>query len=127
MHRPRDNKGRYIKIRKNIETKPPTTKPLTPEVYERKRDPSLGKNSRQAQIQSSQSIKLGIESPEWTKEFSILWEEDMDPNNNGEERERLAREAREEVDRAREEGERIRQEVERKAKEDEDRGSNNEE
>ena len=51
----------------------------------------------------------------------------MDPNNNGEERERLEREAREVVERAMLEGERIRQEAERKAKEDEDRGSNNEE
>ena len=124
MYRPRDNKGRYIKIRNNIETKPSTTKPLTPKVQERKRDLSLGKVSRQEQIQCSQSIKLGIESPEWTKEFTILWEEDMDPNNNGEEIERLAREA---VDRARLEGESIRQEDERKAKEDEDGGSNNEE
>ena len=66
MHRPRDNKGRYVKIRNSIETKPPTIKPLTPKVQER-RDSSLGKISRQTQ--SSQSIKLGIESPEWTKEF----------------------------------------------------------
>ena len=101
MHRPRDNKGRYVKIRNNIETKPPTTKLLTPEVQETKRDSSLGKICRQAQIQSSQSIKLGIESPEWTKEFLVIWEEDMDPNNNGEERERLEREAREAVERAR--------------------------
>ena len=48
----------------------------------------------------------------------------MDPNNNGEEREILSREA---VDRAREEGEIIRWEAERKAREDEGRGSNNEE
>ena len=54
MHRPRDNKGRYIKIRNNIGTKPPTTKPLTSKVQERRRDSSLGKISRQAQ--SSQSI-----------------------------------------------------------------------
>ena len=84
MHRPRDNKGRYIKIRKNIGTKAPTTKPLTPEVQERRRDSSLGKIS--SQTQSSQSIKLGIESLEWTEEFSVLWEEHMDPNNNVEER-----------------------------------------
>ena len=64
MHRPRDNKGRYIKIRNNIETKPPTTKPLTLEVQQRRRYSSLGKISRQTQ--SSQSIKLGIESPGWT-------------------------------------------------------------
>ena len=51
----------------------------------------------------------------------------MDPDNNGEERERLAREEREAVDRVREEGEKIRWEAERKAKEDEDIGSNNEE
>ena len=108
MHRPRDNKCRYIKIRKNIETKPPTTKPLTPEVQERKRDLCLGKISRQAQIQSIQSTKLGIQSNGWTKEFSILWEEYMDPNNNGEEKERLEREAREAVERARLKGERIR-------------------
>ena len=101
MHRPRDNKERYVKIRKNIKTKPPTTKPLTLEVQERRRDSSLGKISRQAQVQSSQSIKLGIESPGWTKEFSVLWEKDMDPNKNGEERERLEREAREAVERAR--------------------------
>lgn len=89
MHRPMDNKGRYIKTRNKIEMKPPTTKPLTLEVHERKRDSSLGKISRQAQVQYSQSIKPGIESPEWTKEFLVLWEEDMNPNNNGEERERL--------------------------------------
>ena len=118
MHRPRDNKGRYVKIRINIETKSPTTKLLTPEVQERNRDSSLRKISRQAQIQSSQSIKLGTESPEWTKEFLVLWEDNMDPNKNGEERERLAREA---VDREREDGERIRHEAKRKAKEDEDR------
>ena len=92
MHRHEDNKGTCVKIRKNIETKPPTTKPLTPEVQERKTDQSLGKISRQAQIQYSESTKLGTESPEWTKEFSILWVEDMDPNNNGVERERLERE-----------------------------------
>ena len=51
----------------------------------------------------------------------------MDLNNNGEERERLEREAREAVERARLDGEIIRREVERKSKEDEDRGSNNEE
>ena len=68
------------------------------------------------------TTKLGIESPKWTKEFSIFWEEDMDPNNNREERE-----AREAVERARLEGERIWQEFERKDKLDEDRGSNNEE
>jgi hypothetical protein len=63
----------------------------------------------------------------WTKEFSILWEEEMDPNNNNEElRERLEREAREAVENARLEGEMLRREAERKAKEDEDRGSNNE-
>ena len=55
MHRPRDNKGRYIKIRNIIETKTLTTKLLTPEVQ--RRDSSLGKISRQAQ--SSQSIKIG--------------------------------------------------------------------
>ena len=70
MHRPRDSKGRYIKIRNNIETKTPTTKLLTPKVQERRRDSSLGKISRQAQ--SSQSIKLGITYLEWTKEFSVL-------------------------------------------------------
>ena len=36
MHRPKDNKGRYIKIRNNIETKPPTIKPLILEVQEKK-------------------------------------------------------------------------------------------
>ena len=51
----------------------------------------------------------------------------MDPNINGEEGERLEREARKAVERARLDGERIRREAERKAKEDEDRGSNNEE
>ena len=124
MYRPRDNKGRYIKIRNNIETKPSTTKPLTPKVQERRRDSSSGKISRQAQVQSSQSIKLGIESLGWTKEFLVLWEEDMDPNINGEERQRLEREA---IARTRLEGERIRWEAERKAKEDDDRWSNNEE
>ena len=77
MHRPTNSKGRYIKMRNNIGTKPPTTKQLTPEVQERRRDSSFGKISRQTQ--SSQSIKLGIESREWTKEFSVLWEEGMDP------------------------------------------------
>ena len=114
LYASRDNKGRYIKIRQNIETRPPTTKPLTLEAQERKIDPSLGKNSRQAQIQSSQSTKLVLQSLEWTKEFSVLWEGDMNPNNNGKERERLAREAREAIDRSREEGERLRQEDERK-------------
>ena len=90
MHRPRDSKGRYIKIRNNIETKTPTTKLLTIEVQ--RRDSSLRKISRQAQ--SSQSIKLGKESLWWTKEFSVLWEEEMDPNNNEEMRERLEREVR---------------------------------
>ena len=99
MHRPRNSKGRYIKFRNNIETKPPTTKPLTLEVQERRRDSSLGKISRQAQ--SSQSIKLGIESLEWTKEFSVLWEEEMDANNNQEIRERLEKEAREALEKAR--------------------------
>ena len=70
MHRPRNSKGRYIKIRNNIETKTPTTKLLTLKVQERIRDSSLGKISRQTQ--SSQSIKLGIESLECTKEFSVL-------------------------------------------------------
>ena len=65
MHRPRYKKGRHIKIRNNIETKTPTTKLLSPEVQERRKYSSLGKISRQAQ--SSQSIKLGIESLEWTK------------------------------------------------------------
>ena len=124
MHRPRDSKGRYIKIRNIIETKTPTTKLLTLEVQ--RRDSSLGKISRQAQ--SSQSIKLGKESQGWTKEFSVLWEEEMDPNNtnNEELRDRLEREAREAVENARIEGEMLRREAERKAKEDEDRGSNNE-
>jgi hypothetical protein len=124
MHRPRDSKGRYIKTRNIIETKTPTTKLLTPEVQ--RRDSSLGKISRQAQ--SSQSIKLGKESQSWSKEFSVLWEEEMDPNNNNNEelRDRLEREAREEVENARIEGEMLRREAERKAKEDEDRGSNNE-
>ena len=103
----------------------PTTKLLTPEVQERRRDSSLWKISRQTQ--SSQSIKLGIESLEWTKEFLVLWEEEMDPNNNEEIRERLEREAREALEKAKLEGEMLRWEVERKAKEDEDRGSNNEE
>ena len=67
MHRPKDNKGRCVKIRKNIEAKPPITKALTPKVQERKIDSSLGKFSRQEQIQSSQSVKLGIQSLEWTK------------------------------------------------------------
>ena len=125
MHIPRDSKGRYIKIRNNIETKTPTTKLLTPEVQERRIDSSLGKISRQAQ--SSQSIKLGKESLEWTKEFSVLWKEEMDPNNNEEIRERLEKEAREVLEKARLEGEMLRREAERKAKEDEDRGSNNEE
>ena len=58
MHRPRYSKGRYIKIKNNIETKTPTTKLLTPEVQERRRYSSLGKISRQTQ--TSQSIKLGI-------------------------------------------------------------------
>ena len=40
----------------------------------------------------------------------------MDPNNNGEERERLEREAREVVERAMLEGERIRQEAEENLK-----------
>ena len=61
MHKHRDNKGRYVKIRNNIETKPPTTKPLTPKVQKIKRDPSLGQFS--SQIQSIESTKLGIESP----------------------------------------------------------------
>ena len=77
MHRPRDIKGRYIKIRNIIETKTPTTKLLTLEVQ--RRYSYLGKISRKAQ--SSQSIKLGKESQGWTKEFSVLWEEEMDPNN----------------------------------------------
>ena len=124
MHIPRDSKGRYIKIRNIIETKTPTTKLLTLEVQ--RRDSSLGKISRQAQ--SSQSIKLGKESLGWTKEFSILWEEEMDPNNNNEElTERLEREARETIENARIEGEMLRREAERKTKEDEDRGSINEE
>ena len=121
MHRPRDSKGRYIKIRNIIiETKTPTTKLLSLEVQ--RRDSSLGKISRQAQ--SSQSIKLGKESQGWTKEFSVLWEEEMDPNNinNEELRDRLEREA---VENARIEGEMLRREAKRKAKEDEDRGSNN--
>ena len=124
MHRPRDSKGRYIKIRNIIETKTPTTKLLTPEVQ--RRDSSLGKISRQAQ--SSQLIKLGKESLGWTKEFSVLWEEEMDPNNtnNEELRDSLEREARETIENARIEGEMLRREVGRKAKEDEDRGSNNE-
>ena len=114
MHRPRDSKGRYINIKNNIETKTPTTKLLTPKVQRR-------------QTQSSQSIKLGKESLGWTKEFSVLWEEEMDPNNNNEEiRERLEREAREALENARLEGEMLIREAERKAKEDEDRGSNNE-
>ena len=123
MDRPRDNNGRYIKIRNIIETKTPTTKLLTSEVQ--RRDSSLGKISRQAQ--SSQSIKLGKESLGWTKEFSVFWEEEMDPNTNNEElRDRLEREAREAVKNARLEGEMLRREVEKKQKEDEDRGFENE-
>ena len=123
MHGPRDNKGRYITIRNIIETKTPTTKLLTLEVQ--RRDSSLGKISRQTQ--TSQSFKLGKESLSWTKEFLVLWEEEIDPNNNNEElRDNLEREAREVVENARLEGEMLRREVERKANEDEDRGSNNE-
>ena len=102
MHRSRDSKGRYIKIRNNIETKTPVAKLLTPEVQEKRRDSSLGKISRQTQ--SSQSIKLEIESLEWTKEFSVLWEEEMDPINNEEIRERLENKAREALEKARLEG-----------------------
>ena len=124
MHRPRDSKGRHIEIRNNMETKTPTTKLLTLEVQ--RRNSSLGKISRQAQ--SSQSIKLGKESLGWTKEFLVLWEEEMDPNNtnNEELRDRLEREASEVAENARIEGEMLRREAERKAKEDQDRGSNNE-
>ena len=102
MHRPRDSKGRYIKTRNIIETKTPTTKLLTLKVQ--RRDSSLGKISRQAQ--SSQSIKLGKESQGWTKELSVLWEEEMDPNDTNDEelRDRLEREAREAVQNARIEG-----------------------
>lgn len=113
MHRPTDSKGRYIKIRNIIETKTPNTKLLTPKVQ--RRDLSLGKISRQAQ--SSQSIKLGKKAQGWTKEFLVLWEEEMDPNNtnNEELRDRLEREAREVVENARIEGEMLRREDERKA------------
>ena len=50
MHRPRDNKVRYIKIRNKFETKPPTTKPLTTEVQEKRRDSTLGKISKNRKI-----------------------------------------------------------------------------